>query len=486
MRGTSMKTIVLPRCSPRAIFQPACFILWGAISAGARDDPPRPAGDPPTRPRVAVGLFKLPDEISKQVTPETLSNLLVRFGQDGLRHEAVAPTDYLQAVVNRIRTGAAIAGELQDVNPDLAKARYLLLSDVSRLGDSWVMTAYMFDLTTGKQNVFEVHRAGGNGDVLKGMVDDLWRELDRPPLAVKLQHNSYVLSSAFSPDGRHLLTGGSGGGGTPVARVWEVGSWMERANLRPESDTAVVSLEFSSDGKLLFTGAGSPRGGSVRIWETETWNEKLSANFDRQVMSIARSTDDQMLAISIYGGMAKSILSIRNTHNLNEVASLKFNNWISRAAFSPDGTLLAVPSGENPGRTSTVQVLEQGTWREQRALGHAKHVNSVRFSPNSNFLATASTDGSVRIWQVGTWKELVVIQHDKGVNSVIFSSDGNLIATASDDGTARIWDWVNSSERGRVKHDDRVRSAVFSPDARWMATASFDFTARVWDLRPTR
>ena len=66
-------------------------------------------------------------------------------------------------------------------------------------------------------------------------------------------------------------------------------------------------------------------------------------------------------------------------------------------------------------------------------------------------------------------------------NTVVFSPDGKYIATASDDNTARVWDAATGEEIFVLNHDDLVYDVVFSPDGKYVATASSDTTARIWN-----
>ena len=72
--------------------------------------------------------------------------------------------------------------------------------------------------------------------------------------------------------------------------------------------------------------------------------------------------------------------------------------------------------------------------------GHEDWVSSAAFSPDGKLIVSASADNTVRIWNAENGKELSVLKgHTQGVSSAAFSPDGKLIASASVDNTVRIW-----------------------------------------------
>ncbi|MEJ1930165.1 CHAT domain-containing protein [Nostoc sp. NIES-2111] len=136
-------------------------------------------------------------------------------------------------------------------------------------------------------------------------------------------------------------------------------------------------------------------------------------------------------------------------------------------------------------RTQITETLLQAInfVREKNRLAkHQGMLESVSFSPDGNFLATASRDRTVKIWSRDGKQQSVTLQESQGegFNSVAFSLDGKLMATGSWDETAKIW-----SRDGRLLHilkghNKAVLEVAFSPDSQLIATASWDNTVRLW------
>jgi len=108
----------------------------------------------------------------------------------------------------------------------------------------------------------------------------------------------------------------------------------------------------------------------------------------------------------------------------------------------------------------------------------------VKFHPNCNYIATGSSDKSIRLWEVNTgecariltgkrhcevyWESsdrLAINQtgHFGPVNALAFSPDGKMLASGGEDRNVILWD-LGSGKRIRtfVGHKKRVWSLDFS------------------------
>ena len=132
-----------------------------------------------------------------------------------------------------------------------------------------------------------------------------------------------------------------------------------------------------------------------------------------------------------------------------------------------------------------VAVLTQVSWHVPLtgSMRHNDGINSAQFSPDGKRVVTASNDKTARVWDVISGKPIgEPMEHELAVNTAQFSMDGQRVVTASNDKTARVWNAASGKPVGEpMRHQDRVNSAQFSPDGKRVITASADGTARVWD-----
>jgi WD40 repeat protein len=79
------------------------------------------------------------------------------------------------------------------------------------------------------------------------------------------------MSAAFSPNGKTLVMGTMDG----KIGVWDVATQNLIYRLLTDDHTAILNLQFSSDGKTLFSDAlGSP----LRAWSVEKYMIKPRSN----------------------------------------------------------------------------------------------------------------------------------------------------------------------------------------------------------------
>lgn len=353
-----------------------------------------------------------------------------------------------------------------------------------------------------------------------------------------LGHAGYVYSVAWSPDSSRLVTGGADG----IAKVWEIGvkGARELWSLSAHGTRSGVSgLAFSPDGSRVM--AGDLNVSTVTIWDLGSngdaeWAHVPSRGEDpvparflpdgRRVAAISRSD----------GGRAVTIWDLSG-REVETIAAATDDFPLSRLAVSPDGRSVAVGGWvESDGRRfggEVVRVWDLATERELFRIWHRLDVNAVSYSPDGDYLATASWDGTAKIIDSsGDVIRVLREERDSNVSDVAFSPDGSLLATTvftykgSWKGHVRIWDWergepvrtitsavsvagvpvsvdfdptgsriVAAGDNGRgviwdVRSGSRVAvlagqgsvgEAAFSPDGARVATASFDGTVRLFD-----
>ncbi len=141
----------------------------------------------------------------------------------------------------------------------------------------------------------------------------------------------------------------------------------------------------------------------------------------------------------------------------------------AQVAFHPrSGRLLLSPTDGSFDPRSAALVSPDGTiegW-----FPHDDGVLVGAFSPNGQWLATASEDATVRLRELPGGRLVQVLSHRHQVGALAFSRDGRLVATGSQDHTARVWDPATGEGIPPLWHASPVVDLWFTPDGRHLVT----------------
>lgn len=152
---------------------------------------------------------------------------------------------------------------------------------------------------------------------------------------------------------------------------------------------------------------------------------------------------------------------------------------VYRMALSPDGRILASPSG---GKTVRLWDMESG--QGLKALEHKEGVVSIGWSPNGTTLAAGMFNGMICLWDTATGQQLRILEgHGGQVHGVTWSPDGKMLASCSDDYKVQLWDAASGRVLRKLKeHSSDVFGVIWSPDGRRLCSDSWDETVKLWNV----
>ena len=204
-----------------------------------------------------------------------------------------------------------------------------------------------------------------------------------------------VRSISYSPDSNTIATGRIDG----AVMIWDVATQRQLGADLKEHSTAVLSVKFSPDGKILASAANS----EVILWDVVTQKQlgfKLKKH-DGYVNSISFSPDGKMIASGCQGRNVR--LWDVSTHTKLGADFEGHSSWVMSVSFSPDGKTIVSGSMDD-----TLKLWDVVTQKQLGAdfNGHSGQVCSVSFSPNGKTILSASHDKSAKIWaeRNGKWR----------------------------------------------------------------------------------
>ncbi|HEY9674871.1 MAG TPA: TIR domain-containing protein [Waterburya sp.] len=134
---------------------------------------------------------------------------------------------------------------------------------------------------------------------------------------------------------------------------------------------------------------------------------------------------------------------------------------------------------------SALRQAVYGVAEYNRFSGHSDAIYAFALSPDSQMIASASWDRTVKLWKIdGTLLKILTGYNDE-VDAVAFSPDGQLIASASKDGIIKLWHRNGTLFKSFRGHEDEIDGLAFSPDGKLIASASKDTTIKLWKIDGT-
>lgn len=299
---------------------------------------------------------------------------------------------------------------------------------------------------------------------------------------------------AFTPDGTRLVVGT---GASATAIVWRVEDGRLLRQTRRvidegSSNPGLKSVSITPDGRRILT-AGQVNltneqmkvrregtGVEVRLWDIESGEPIRDllgelgvgegyAALSRDGRHVAVADQNRLRILDIETGKPERTIPVPGTRG-------------GPPAFSPDGTIVALPL-EN-----SVALFETQTGRSllHDARTPVGNVASAAWSPSGDRIVTGHGDGGagrgdggIRVWDAGTgallWHQILApVVTRRGVSAhpvfVAFSRDGRRVVAAGrrddpeeDPGVVAIYEATTGHPIRKV-HTPEIRAAAFAPD----------------------
>jgi dipeptidyl aminopeptidase/acylaminoacyl peptidase len=296
------------------------------------------------------------------------------------------------------------------------------------------------------------------------------------------------VSLSFSPDGKTLLSAGTGG---PIL-LWEVASGKGL-----ESYKAPGPASLSPDGKTLALARLNPDGkvGTAHLLELSTGKERLVLDrHNDRVSNLSFSDDGRLVATGCDDGRVR-VWDAATGAELR--VFLRAEAEVYTLAFSPFRDVLVYVARDPLERNGILSFRDVGSGKLLFRVDPGKNATdtSIAFSADGKLMALTALDHTARVWETATGGELLRVDLEPEAvrrSDAALSPDGSLLAvavTTQKPGTAgeavRLWDTRTAQLVARFKAD--CASAVslrFAPGGTTLASGMRDGTVLLWDIPP--
>jgi WD40 repeat protein len=294
-----------------------------------------------------------------------------------------------------------------------------------------------------------------------------------PPRWTVLGHAGGTYVAQFTRNGQRVITGGA----DHVARVWESDRGTMVLELRGHTD-GVTGVDVTPDGTRI--GTSSRYDQTARVWDAAKGTRVFEIT--QAGLAAAQFSPDgtQMLTVADQGdAVLWDVLSGQRLRPLaSSYAQLRGASLLISASFSPDGHRVALvdwhPAVCDVATGNVLFDLE----------GHTQQVRDIGYSPDGQWLVTASEDHTARIWRAATGRSVAVLPHEADVTMAMFSPGGQWIVTGTEDRVVRVWDAASWKKVSEIDvRPKKLASFAVSPDGNFLALASEEHTAEVFETR---
>ncbi len=312
-------------------------------------------------------------------------------------------------------------------------------------------------------------------------------------------HKGRVVTLAFSPDGKLLMSGSS----DFTVRVWDVHTQDVRHVYYKYMLYAVYAVAFSPDGKsAVFVSEGD----LLAFVDTYSWQvTDVLWGHIYPATSVAFSPTGQILASGADNGIIHLWSCAPPNHLPDEESRIRLytreDDWVMSLAFTSQGQFLASGGSDNNSEiflwdlTTLNQPNLWGSNPTHRILGqHLEDIEALAFNQAGTLLASASRDHIVGVWDVETGRSrYTLIGHQGQVQGVAFVPNGHLLLSGSMDHTLRLWSMTDEI----VLNAERIESTILidlktpilsialSPKGDQLVASCGDNAVYVWDVQPS-
>jgi WD40 repeat protein len=281
-------------------------------------------------------------------------------------------------------------------------------------------------------------------------------------------------TAAYSPDGQHVVTGGTKG----RVLLWDVATRREASHLAA-GHGAVLAARYAPTGEIIALGFED---GTVAVTDRSLATPRVVLHVkDSPVHSVAFSRDGRRIAAALDDGTVR-ILAADGSEPARRLSG--HQDAVKGVEITADGSR-AVSAGKD-GSVRIWQVAEGGTGR-LLYRGEQPETDAA-FSPDGSRVLAVGNDGWIRLWNAGSGaEERRVNAHGRQLNAAAFSADGSRFAVGGRDGVTRVWSVAGGPPVAVLRGQrSRVYDVGFGRTSDRVVSAGDDGTVRIWDAGRTQ
>jgi len=287
----------------------------------------------------------------------------------------------------------------------------------------------------------------------------IWEALKGKNVKILKGHYGSVWTISYSPDGKHLASAGE----DKYIKIWDLTSNSEIKSLRGHNGR-INSISYSPDGKFIVSGSVDS---TLKIWESSSGRlVNVLKDSYCEVNSLDYSPEGKYIA----SGSSDGTIKIWESSSGREIETFKGYSGYS-INYSIDGKHIAGSS--------------------DHAHEYSNSIKIWKVTKSKIFKTVISWIFSSQQYKLDRWewlREFITLDgHHAEVNYISYSIDGKYLASGSSDKTIKIWDLSNGKALYTLEgSSDKITSICYNPDGKSLVAGCADSTLRIFNLSEDR
>lgn len=295
-------------------------------------------------------------------------------------------------------------------------------------------------------------------------------------------HSNHITAVAWSPDGKYIASASY----DKTVLIWNAINGQQFLTYQGHS-ARVNTIAWSPDSKYLVSASDDQ---SAQVWEVATGKQVCFYHGHQgSLLAVAWSPNGKYIAsagedttVQVWDAITKELIAKYEDHR----------DKVHCVAWSPDGRYLA--SG---GKDCKLRIKELDKGHEehsflkklfsprnrQRTIGsHKGAINALAWSPDSQRIATVSSDRYIRVRDLSRNTESLLGESWSTIQNTIAWSPTNkqIVAIGGNDETVHVWNTSTKKQYVYQGHSGHVMTVAWSPDGSRLVSGSVDRTLQVW------
>jgi WD40 repeat protein len=304
----------------------------------------------------------------------------------------------------------------------------------------------------------------------------IWDRVSGRVVATLADHTNLVLALAVSADGKQLASAGL----DKNVLLYDFPSTAPVGELPAlAGDVRLTSL--SADGRLLAAVIADAQGAPRRVQVESTENGQVTREWATaaDVIGLGLSPDaSQLLAIC-----ADGLLTIWQTADGQAVHSWVTGLSLARGVTSPDLKWTALITTDGQTRVISWPAPPPSVWTNKDAAGAVVSSGAVAVYPDVSKVIAGGGDGRIHVWQTNDGAVVRSLEQGGGaVVSLSLSPDAQRLVALGSDGIVKLWNPTDGANLLTLPTGGAQRDVAWRPVGGELATAGADGMVRLWPI----